>query len=1160
LLALGFNFVVSIKINANATDDNFNVFGGATVISKGNGVYEFNGTYSPFFTSGAIVKVALDVTKPVSFNIDATSIVAASDENGDDMWTSQTRGIMVGFGSVNNSLSGINLTPDAPSISTFLQSTWWDPLYAYAYQATDFVNGRLVGDHMAFNSPLDFTDFNVSLSRDSNGDFVYTLSDSAHSYSKTYPAKNVGFKDKAFLSFAVRGNYNHPSKIIIRDISGEFVEGVSINENIGSLKINNTAQLTATINAFNSSSKTVRWESSDNNIATVSSNGLVTALDYGYARIRAILNDNSEIFDEKEISISDTRHWNVDLDYKVNSTNAGLEFVFPQRNNWGWSQATYNEMVDVNKLVIGFKISSLPSNSDLRFILANGTDSTKSGYKGMDILIAKKDDNSAYYFCEELTINNTFSKRVVNEIAVSGGLDNKEFILRIFKQGNKYYAGLNNSHFIEIPNMNEFISNGKAYLMIANANINSPGGSCIISNVNTTAMSTKDSKTYTIDNSRFYNPLADWKNSTISISAANDGVRFVSTDSWRQIENVNSYNLERFSVRFNALKYSKLQSIRFYFYDDASENKQRNYVTAYLDQSKDGQTFLKFASIKSTDAPKTVLIEDFAPEKENALRIYKQDEMWILSFNNKYFINITDEISALSNVEKVYLTVVAYDGNTINIKPIDFIINSINGKNLASGDTRNRQDKVTDFYYIYAYWYTDAVNSPHIYQLVEDGISFTSPKDLKYNWSASLYSMPMKADQLAIRFSIDQLDASQDFRIYLSQKSNINDSSCKYVGLMFNYGTDKKLHMTYIDSQNTATNVFLEVPGTIDMNKEQALWIFKQENQWYASLSGKLFMKLPLLGEYLDDDKVYLTFANMNPAVLQMTAKSTIHSINGKNLNLADLTDRTDADSVFYKKITSLDNWDRIIGFETALNGADAQFTSKKGWNQASYHELIDLKNFNITFNIQKSEDAELGMYIYLSDIQNLAPGSPVKYNGFRMDRTRLSDDKSVWRFYSFSEETALSPGTSTLIDEFTVLNNDITLKIVSSKGKYYAVLNNGEHVVEISFNDKLRADGKCYLTVANYSDKDVMSFIVKGVNEDKTVFDLSFTSLVTYFTQETPLDDTGVDTSGDYSSEPEQDSKNDNSVNLIFSIGALILVAFISVLIFFIIKKRRKV
>jgi hypothetical protein len=86
------------------------------------------------------------------------------------------------------------------------------------------------------------------------------------------------------------------------------------------------------------------------------------------------------------------------------------------------------------------------------------------------------------------------------------------------------------------------------------------------------------------------------------------------------------------------------------------------------------------------------------------------------------------------------------------------------------------------------------------------------------------------------------------------------------------------------------------------------------------------------------------------------------------------------------------------------------------------------------------------------------------------------------------------------------------------------------------------------------------MSFIVKGVNEDKTVFDLSFTSLVTYFTQETPLDDTGVDTSGDYSSEPEQDSKNDNSVNLIFSIGALILVAFISVLIFFIIKKRRKV
>jgi len=63
------------------------------------------------------------------------------------------------------------------------------------------------------------------------------------------------------------------------------VTGVSLNKNAATLAIGGTEQLTATVQPQNASNKNVTWNSSNTAIASVSSNGLVTALAAGTATI-----------------------------------------------------------------------------------------------------------------------------------------------------------------------------------------------------------------------------------------------------------------------------------------------------------------------------------------------------------------------------------------------------------------------------------------------------------------------------------------------------------------------------------------------------------------------------------------------------------------------------------------------------------------------------------------------------------------------------------------------------------------------------------------------------------------------------------------------------------------------------------------------------------
>jgi uncharacterized protein YjdB len=71
------------------------------------------------------------------------------------------------------------------------------------------------------------------------------------------------------------------------------VTGVSLNKNSLSLTVGSTGALTASITPDNATDKSVTWTSTNENVAVVDENGLVTAVGSGSCMIKATANDGS---------------------------------------------------------------------------------------------------------------------------------------------------------------------------------------------------------------------------------------------------------------------------------------------------------------------------------------------------------------------------------------------------------------------------------------------------------------------------------------------------------------------------------------------------------------------------------------------------------------------------------------------------------------------------------------------------------------------------------------------------------------------------------------------------------------------------------------------------------------------------------------------------
>jgi hypothetical protein len=84
------------------------------------------------------------------------------------------------------------------------------------------------------------------------------------------------------------------------------VASVVLNKHTVEISSGSSEQLAATVLPANATNKNITWSvesQSASNVATVSSNGLVTANNIGTATIRATSNDNSEIYDECVVTV-----------------------------------------------------------------------------------------------------------------------------------------------------------------------------------------------------------------------------------------------------------------------------------------------------------------------------------------------------------------------------------------------------------------------------------------------------------------------------------------------------------------------------------------------------------------------------------------------------------------------------------------------------------------------------------------------------------------------------------------------------------------------------------------------------------------------------------------------------------------------------------------
>lgn len=178
------------------------------------------------------------------------------------------------------------------TVTPFIANTFYgngsDGGVDFAYSLTTNANGTItiVADVFTNNPGLATPSFSIDgewKDMTKNADGTYTRTSE-----KTF---SVGQEVTCFLYAPYTGGVGQLYFTYIVGSSNErptvAVESVTLDKTTCDLKPTETAQLVATVNPTYATNKSVTWSSSDNNIATVDDNGLVTAVAAGSAIITA---------------------------------------------------------------------------------------------------------------------------------------------------------------------------------------------------------------------------------------------------------------------------------------------------------------------------------------------------------------------------------------------------------------------------------------------------------------------------------------------------------------------------------------------------------------------------------------------------------------------------------------------------------------------------------------------------------------------------------------------------------------------------------------------------------------------------------------------------------------------------------------------------------
>lgn len=129
-------------------------------------------------------------------------------------------------------------------------------------------------------------------------DVILSVAD--ESVAKLEGNKLVAVSDGTTKITATSGIVKTSAKVTV----GKAIESITLDSNEGVLTVGNSVTVTATVTPDNATNATVNWTSSDEKVATVDSNGKVTAVAAGNATIKATSESDGDVSSTYELTVN----------------------------------------------------------------------------------------------------------------------------------------------------------------------------------------------------------------------------------------------------------------------------------------------------------------------------------------------------------------------------------------------------------------------------------------------------------------------------------------------------------------------------------------------------------------------------------------------------------------------------------------------------------------------------------------------------------------------------------------------------------------------------------------------------------------------------------------------------------------------------------------
>lgn len=219
-----------------------------------------------------------------------------------------------------------------------------------------------------------------------------------------------------FVSWTLVGGTWYPGEIVdFTTLSTPVsVTGVTLDESSSTIVVGDTRDLTETVEPDNATDQTVTWNSSDPSVATVDSNGLITAVSVGTATITVTTNDGgftastdvtvepftspvcgSSTFDSFNLgSVDGQDGWNAtgtSYDHEVVSNTYGFtdfgcktfrisdEVASGSFGDWVFTKSNTNEAGETTALNGGFSSGTRQSHFEAEFDIASSLQTYQPG-------------------------------------------------------------------------------------------------------------------------------------------------------------------------------------------------------------------------------------------------------------------------------------------------------------------------------------------------------------------------------------------------------------------------------------------------------------------------------------------------------------------------------------------------------------------------------------------------------------------------------------------------------------------------------------------------------------------------------------------------------------------------------------------------------------